>query len=150
MTDTPTPDPTASKSSSSTRTIVIAVIAVIVLAGGGFAAYKLTQSEETGAGPFKIAHEVRDAIADANTATIAKLSTSDGKVALLKIKPNEVKGLVWGGCTQTFGAKSASKTCKWTRPGGELVFILTAPDKKWIVDAVTVGPAGLQNTTTTT
>lgn len=52
----------------------------------------------------------------------------------------DVKGLVWGGCTQTFGASSASKTCTWTRPGGTVNFVLSAPDKKWVVDSVVVGP----------
>ena len=149
MTDTPTQDPSPT-TSSSTRTIVIAIIAVIVLAGGAFAAYKLTRSKDAGDPPFKVAQEIRKAIEDGNTATITKLSTAKGKVAVLKIKSDEVSGLTWGGCKRTFGAAAASQVCIWTRPGGQVAFILTAPDKKWVVDDVQVGPAGLPPTTTAT
>lgn len=149
MTDTPTQDPSPAKSSS-TRTIVIAIIAVVVLAGGAFAAYKLTRSEDSGAGPFKVAHDVRQAIEDGNTATITKLSTSKGKIALLTLKPADVEGLQWGGCQPTAFAAAASKSCTWTRPGGQVVFVLTAPDKKWVVDEVTVGPVATTPTSAAT
>ena len=44
-------------------------------------------------------------------------------------------------------AVTARWLCTWTRPGGQVAFILTAPDKKWVVDEVRIGPVATTPTT---
>lgn len=147
MTDS-APQPTPSKSSS--RTIIIAVLAIIVLAGGGFVAYKLTNKKDAGQAAGQVAKQAEAAAAKGDTATIIKLSTSQGKVQLQGLKASGLSGLTFGTCAPVPGAKSSTRLCVWSRPGGILNLYLTAPSGKWLVNQAAFVPAGLPPTTTTT
>lgn len=147
MTDS-APQPTSQKSSS--RTIIIVVLAIVVLAGGGFVAYKLTNKKDAGQPAYQVAQQAEAAAAKSDTATIVKLSTSQGKVQLQQLKASELSGLTFGSCALVPGAKTTTRLCVFSRPGGVLNLYLTAPNGKWLVNQAALGPAGLPPTTTTT
>lgn len=146
MTDS-APQTTPKKSSS--RTIIIAVLAIIVLAGGGFVAYKLTDKKDAGLPAYEVAKQAEQAAAKGDTATIVKLSTSQGKVQLQKLKASELSGLTFGGCGPVPGATDPTRLCVFSRPGGQLQLYVTAPGGKWLVNQAELGPAGLPPTTAT-
>lgn len=126
------------------------MLAIIVLAGGAFVAYKLTDTKDAGLPAYQVAKQAEQAVAKGDTATIVKLSTSQGKVQLEKLDARELSGLTFGGCGPVPGATEPTRLCVFSRPGGQLQLYVTAPDGKWLVDKATLGPAGLPPTTTTT
>ena len=136
--------PTPAKSSS--RTLIIAVLAIIVLAAGGLVTYKLTNKKDAGFPAYLVVKKAEAAVVKGDTAAIAQLSTSQGKTQLLKLKPTQLRGLQFGGCSPVPGAKVEMRLCVSSRPGAQLKMWLTAPDGKWVVDQAEIGPVGLPPT----
>ncbi len=139
MTDT-APQPTTTKSPA--RTLLIIVLALVVLAGGAFVAYKLTNKRDTGQPAQIVAKQVEKALLTGDTATINKLSTAQGRAQLAKIKPSDLDGFQFGGCS-VVPAKVKTRLCVFNRPGGVLSMFLTVPGDKLMVNQADVGPAGL-------
>ncbi|MGZ4675309.1 MAG: hypothetical protein ACXVJ7_02035 [Acidimicrobiia bacterium] len=128
----------------------IAVILVIVLLGGGaFVVYKLTDTKELGTPPFKVAAQVKDAIASGNTATITKLTTAKGRTEASKLTAADVNGMTGLTCAP-FSAKPPTRVCTWSRPGGQLSMAVVRIGSDWKVETATVGPAATTPTTPST
>jgi len=134
--------PTSETTKRSPAVVAIAIILVLsLLGGGGYVIYKLTNKTQR-APAFQVAKDAVAAIGSGNSAKLGDLSTSSGKVALVKITANDVKGLTFGGC-KAFPGKDPTRLCVWSRPGGQLSMSVILLNKNWKVDAAEIGPAGL-------
>jgi hypothetical protein len=150
MTET---EPSTAAPSKRSPAIVAAIVIVIViaLAGGAFVVYKLTKSKDQPVAYPVVAHKVLDAVKAGDTATIRSNSTGQGTAQLLAFKRNSLDGfkLVVTDC-KPFQAKTPTRVCTVTRPGGQLGLRLIFTSGAWRVDLATVGPAGLPPKTTPT
>jgi hypothetical protein len=99
----------------------------------------------------KVAKEVVAAIKAGDDGTLRDLSTGEGTTQLLVLKPADAGGVtITAASCKPFAAKTPTRVCTATRPGGQLQFRLIFTDNAWKVDLATVGPAGLPPTSSTT
>ena len=147
--------PSASPRGTSKRSpgIVAAIVIVVVIAlvGGGFLVYKLTKSKDEPTPSLKVAKEIVAAIKSGDSGQIRALSTGDGTTQLLAIKSDEVNGLqMTAASCKVFAAKTPTRVCTASRPGGQLQIRLIFTDNAWKADLANLGPAGLPPTSATT
>jgi len=150
------PEPTAGAPAAPSKrspgvVAAIVIVVVIVLVGGAFLVYKLTKSKDEPTPAVKVAKTVTAAIASGNTAVIRSNSTGQGTTQLVAMKPSDASGLtlVARDC-KPFAAKTPTRVCTVTRPGGQLQLRLIFTGGAWKVDLANLGPAGLPPTSTST
>jgi hypothetical protein len=150
MTSTETSTKAPSKRSPGVVAAIIIVV-VIVLAGGAFVVYKLTKSKDEPTPALKVAKTVTAAVASGNTVVLRSNSTGQGTSQLIAMKPADASGftLVARDC-KPFAAKTATRVCTVTRPGGQLQLRLIFTGGAWKVDLANIGAAGLPPSSTST
>jgi hypothetical protein len=137
----PPSEPEGRRGISAGAKLAIAIAVVIVLAGGGYAIYKLTNKTEQQPA-FETAKEVFAALESGDTAAAEDRATEAGATALAAIGREDLDGLAFSGCSP-YPGEPPTRVCTWTRPGGQLTIALELDDKKWLVTKAEIGPAGL-------
>ncbi len=149
--ESPAADGAAKQGRSPGVVAAIVIVVVIALVGGAFLVYKLTQSKDEPKPALAQAKAVMAAITSGSTSELRSLSTGQGTAQLLALKPSDADGLtITAASCKKFGAEEPTRVCTATRPGGALTMRLVFTDNAWKVDLVTIGPAALPPTSSTT
>jgi hypothetical protein len=127
---------------------VIVIVVIVVLAGGAYVVYKLTASNDTTDPPVTVVHRAIVAIRAGDPGKADSDATTQGQAQLAKVTASDISGMKFGGCPAS--GQTDSRTCIWSRPGGQMTMTLTKVGGAWKIDTVTVGPAGLPPSTDTT
>jgi hypothetical protein len=150
MTETEPSAPASSKRSPGVVAAIVIVV-VIALAGGAFLVYKLTKTKDEPAPALRVAKEVVAAVAAGDAAVLRSHSTGEGTTQLLALQPDDAGGVkLTAASCKPFAARTPTRVCTATRPGGQLALRLIFTDGAWTVDFANVGPIGLPPTSTTT
>ena len=123
-------------------TAIAVVVALIILAGGSYALYKATRTNDETTPATTTAQRVFSLWQNGDRNAASESMTPVALKDLFAIKATESKGLAFKGCKKTTAA-FFPKLCVWSRPGGQLSMQLIVEDKKNLIDAVSYGTNAL-------